>query len=62
MIDETKTVLIAIAFAALLAACDKAAESPPEVREDIAAAQAQSETDAAMAKAEGEYQVAVQRC
>ena len=62
MIDETRTVLMAIAFAALLTACDKAAETPPEVRDDIAAAQAQSETDVAMAKAEGEYQIAIERC
>lgn len=62
MIDETRTVLMAIAFTALLTACDKAAETPPEVREDIVAAQAQSETDVAMAKAEGEYQVAIERC
>lgn len=62
MIDETRTVLMAIAFAALLTACDKAAETPPEVRDDIAAAQAQSETDVAMTKAEGEYQVAIRRC
>jgi len=62
MIDETRTILMAIAFAALLTACDKAAETPPEVRDDIAAAQAQSETDVAMAKAEGEYQVAIESC
>jgi len=62
MIDETRKLLMAIAFAALLAGCDKAAETPAEVRDDIAAAQTQSETDVAMAKAEGEYQVAIQRC
>ncbi|MGE0031624.1 MAG: hypothetical protein AB7T20_10935 [Steroidobacteraceae bacterium] len=62
MIDETRTALMAIAFAALLASCDKAAETPAEVRDDIAAAQTQSETDVAMAKAEGEYQVAIERC
>jgi hypothetical protein len=62
MINETRTALIAIAFAALLTACDKAAETPPEVRADIAAAEARSEADVAMAKAEGEYQVAIERC
>lgn len=62
MIDQMKTALTAIAFAALLTACDNAAETPPEVRDDIAAAQAQSEIDVALAKAEGDYQVALERC
>jgi hypothetical protein len=62
MIDETRKILMAIAFAALLAGCDKAAETPPEVRHDIAVAQTQSETDVAMAKAEGDYRVAIERC
>lgn len=35
---------------------------PPEVREDIAAAQAQSEVNVAIARAEGEHSVAMERC
>lgn len=62
MNTQTRNALIAIACAALLTACEKAAETPPEVREDIAAAEAQSEVDVAMAKAEGEYEVAIERC
>lgn len=62
MIDQTKTVLMAIAFAALLAACGQTAETPPEAQADIAAVQVQSETDVAMTKAEGDYQLAITRC
>lgn len=62
MTTRTRNALIAIACAALLSACEKAAETPPEVREDIAAAEAQSKVDVAMAKAEGDYQVAIERC
>lgn len=62
MITMTRTALMALACTALLAACEKAAETPPEVREDIAVAEMQSTVDVAMAKAEGEYQVAIERC
>ncbi len=62
MTTRTRNATIAIACAALLAACEQAAETPPEVREDIAAAETQSRVDVAMEKAEGEYQVALQRC
>jgi hypothetical protein len=64
MINETRTALIAIAFAAMLVACDKAVDTPPEVRDDIAAAQTQteSEVNAAMTKAEDEHHMALERC
>jgi hypothetical protein len=62
MTTQTRNALIAIACAALLTACEKATETPPEVREDIAAAEMQTTVDVAMAKAEGEYQVAIERC
>lgn len=62
MIDQTRMALIAIAFAALLTACGQAAETPPEAQVNSAAVQAQSETDVAMARAEGDYQAAIARC
>ena len=52
--------LLVGAFLAL-AACQQA-ESPPEVREGIAAAKDEAAVDVAIAKAEGEHDVEVARC
>jgi hypothetical protein len=57
----TTTLLTATALFALLSACQQA-ESPAEVRDDVAAAESQAAKDAALAQAEGEYRVALERC
>ena len=61
--------LSACACAALLAACQQGegpaippAESPPEMRSDVAEAQGEARQDVAIAKAEGEHRVAMERC
>lgn len=61
MNHHLKSALLACAFLALLGACGKA-ETPPEVREDIAAAKTDAAVDVAIAKAEGEHDVEVARC
>jgi hypothetical protein len=72
MLKEIKMTLIAGAAIALLGACQQA-ESPAEVRDDVADAQqdareenTQVQTDAyedtAMTKAEGEHKIAIERC
>lgn len=72
MLKDIKTTLIAAAAIALLAACNQA-ESPAEVREDVAEAkqevredvkdvQADAYEDTAMTKAEGEHKIALERC
>ena len=55
-----KSALLAAAFLAL-AACEQA-ETPPEVREDVAAAKTEAAVDVAIAKAQGEHDVELQRC
>ena len=60
MNHHLKSALLLGAFLAL-AACQKA-ETPPEVREDVAAAKIQAEADVAIAKAEGEHDIEVARC
>lgn len=56
-----KSTLIAAALYALLTACQQA-ETPAEVQEDVSAATEQAETDNALAQAEGDYQIALERC
>lgn len=60
MNHKLKSALATGAFIAL-AACQQT-ESPPEVREDIAAAKTEAATDVAIAKAEGEHKVELARC
>jgi len=72
MLNEIKTILIAGAAIALLAACQQA-ESPTEVRDDVADAQQEARedntqvqmdayADTAVTRAEGEHKVAIERC
>lgn len=57
----TRTLLTAAAVLALLSACQQA-ESPAEVRDDVAEAESQAAKDAALSQAEGDYRVALERC
>jgi chromosome condensin MukBEF complex kleisin-like MukF subunit len=53
--------LMASALLAMQAGCQQA-EDPADVREDTAAADAQQEKQDALAQAEGDYRVAMERC
>ncbi len=57
---QLKSALLVGALLAL-AACQQS-ETPPEVREDIAAAKTDAAVDVAIAKAEGEHDVEIARC
>ena len=72
MLNEMKTTLIAATAALLLAACNQA-ESPAEVREDVADAQQEAREDVSQvqadayedvgyAQAEADHKVAMERC
>lgn len=61
MIHGTRTLLTAAALLALLSACQQA-ESPAEVRDDVAEAESQAAKEAALAQAEGDYRVAIEGC
>lgn len=61
MFKLTTITLTSTALSLVFAACQKA-ETPPEVREDIAQAQLQAEVDSAITVAEGEHGVAIERC
>lgn len=61
MYKLTTITLVSAAMAVAFASCQKA-ETPPEVREDIAQAQVEAELDSAVTTAEGEHRIALERC
>ncbi len=72
MFNEMKSTLIAGALVALLAGCQQA-ETPAEVRDDVADAQVEAQQDlsqtqaaayeeTALTRAEGEHKIAIETC